>query len=326
MDVRDSSMKRKYAILEDLADNLREARKVLTTGYELPELKVLDELVYQIDLKLSGTEKGVLQDPQEITEFIRMRINPTITSLGSQHKSMRDIVAAYQEQVNQESGIFVSNRNSYEKALSLVNMAMMEFVQEKESSSLRRYPCFVDTFQTDGLEYNIYLGQEVTPSIHFEELHLEEIRLLQLEWTIECMKLVQSLQTQIGVLLNCLERKDGASCELQIAPLIMAYGDTLTLKFRMNEKRLDVDGSYNVRYEIMKKRIDKATVNETGERLTQPGYIAIVYSRNSDALAYIQHLQYLEARHGVEYPYEDVVLNEMPGIEGLRALRFKVFS
>ncbi|TAK35947.1 MAG: hypothetical protein EPO28_13950 [Saprospiraceae bacterium] len=40
----------------------------------------------------------------------------------------------------------------------------------------------------------------------------------------------------------------------------------------MDEKRLDVEGSYNVRYEIIKKRIDKALLKGTQERLTQsPG-------------------------------------------------------
>jgi hypothetical protein len=50
----------------------------------------------------------------------------------------------------------------------------------------------------------------------------------------------------------------------------------------MDEKRFDVDGAYNSRYEVIKKRIDKAYIKNTTERITQPGKICIVYSSNED--------------------------------------------
>jgi hypothetical protein len=37
----------------------------------------------------------------------------------------------------------------------------------------------------------------------------------------------------------------------------------------MDEKRFDVDGTYNARYEVVKKRIDKANIKGTKERITQ---------------------------------------------------------
>ena len=56
----------------------------------------------------------------------------------------------------------------------------------------------------------------------------------------------------------------------------------LSIRFRQDEKQFDVDGAYNIRYEIVKKRIDKAYIKGTSERLTQPGKIAIVYSRDKE--------------------------------------------
>ena len=55
----------------------------------------------------------------------------------------------------------------------------------------------------------------------------------------------------------------------------------------MDQKQFDVDGAYNVRYEIVKKRIDKSYIKGTTERLTQAGKIAIVYSNDSDATEYL---------------------------------------
>ena len=42
-------------------------------------------------------------------------------------------------------------------------------------------------------------------------------------------------------------------------------------------RRFDVEGACNIRYKIMKKRLEKAHIS-TGERPTQPGKIALVYS------------------------------------------------
>ena len=112
---------------------------------------------------------------------------------------------------------------------------------------------------------------------------------------------------------------------ITIAPLILAYCTPITLKFRHDEKRLEVDGSYNVRYEVLKKRIDKAVIAGTQERVTQPGFIAIMYTRDEEALLYEKHLEYLVKKSMIEPTWEKLVLDPLPGVEGLRALRVKVY-
>ena len=47
---------------------------------------------------------------------------------------------------------------------------------------------------------------------------------------------------------------------LQTTHLVLVQHAPLSIRFRFDEKRFDVDGAYNVRYEIVKKRIDKAVV------------------------------------------------------------------
>jgi len=95
------------------------------------------------------------------------------------------------------------------------------------------------------------------------------------------------------------------------------------LKFRPDEKRLDVDGSYIVRYEMLKKRIDKATILGRPERLTQPGHIAIVYTQDQEATTYVRHLNYLAKKGYIKDGWEQLNLEPLQGVEGLRALRVK---
>ena len=98
----------------------------------------------------------------------------------------------------------------------------------------------------------------------------------------------------------------------------------LAIRFRFDEKRFDVDGAYNVRYEIMKKRIDKAVLRGTTERLTQPGKIALVYSQPAEAAEYKQYIAYLQSLRFLTPEVEYLELDELQGVTGLRALRVTV--
>ena len=82
---------------------------------------------------------------------------------------------------------------------------------------------------------------------------------------------------------------------LSLICLILVHHNPITIKFQQEEKRFDVEGTYNIRYEIIKKRIDKATIKGTTERLTQPNTIAIVYSQDKEAREYKQYLAYLQS-------------------------------
>jgi hypothetical protein len=77
-----------------------------------------------------------------------------------------------------------------------------------------------------------------------------------------------------------------------------------------------VVGAYNVRYEIIKKRIDKAVIHDTTERLTQPGKIALVYSHVSEALEWRDYIEYLQT---LEYLMPDVEELELEELAGARA-------
>jgi hypothetical protein len=74
----------------------------------------------------------------------------------------------------------------------------------------------------------------------------------------------------------------------------------------------------------VKKRIDKAVVKGTRERVTQPGRIAIVYSQPAEAAEYRGYLDYLRHLGYVGVDVEELELEELQGVHGLRALRAAV--
>ncbi|MFT4664345.1 MAG: hypothetical protein ACI8YQ_000229 [Polaribacter sp.] len=85
-----------------------------------------------------------------------------------------------------------------------------------------------------------------------------------------------------------------------------------------------MQGAYNIRYEIIKKRIDKAIVKGTTERLTQVGKIAIVYSQDSEVREYLSYLNYLESINYIHPEIEELNLQEMQGVSGMKVLRVSI--
>ena len=86
----------------------------------------------------------------------------------------------------------------------------------------------------------------------------------------------------------------------------------------------DVDGTYNVRYEILKKRIDKAVIKGTNDRLSQAGKISIVYLLEKDRVEYMEYLKYLIKKGLIKPEVETLELEKLQGAEGLKALRVEV--
>jgi hypothetical protein len=111
---------------------------------------------------------------------------------------------------------------------------------------------------------------------------------------------------------------------LQTAQLIFVYNNTMSIRFNMDEKQFDVDGTYNVRYEILKKRIDKALIKGTGERLTIKDKISIVWLQDKDRQEYLEYLYHLVEKGMISEDIEELELEKLQGAEGLKALRVSV--
>src|SRR5262249_13196898 len=105
---------------------------------------------------------------------------------------------------------------------------------------------------------------------------------------------------------------------LETTHLVLVQHAPLSIRFRFDEKRFDVDGAYDIRYEIVKKRIDKALIKGRTERVTQPGKLAIVYGHAAEAAEYPRPIGYVPGGIG------GLELEELQGVHGLRALRVDV--
>jgi len=193
----------------------------------------------------------------------------------------------------------------------LINDTISDYLDEEEAKAQQMYPHYFQRFKTDGVEHNIYVGASLVENKPFDLVFLKNLRLWQLLVTIEITRRTHLLKPALPVPLDTTQ-------------LILVHSQPLSIRFRQDERQFDVDGAYNIRYEIVKKRIDKATVLGTGERLTQPGTISLVYSQSREADEYLEYIDYLQDRELLESGVEELELEELQGVKGLLALRVRV--
>jgi len=82
-----------------------------------------------------------------------------------------------------------------------------------------------------------------------------------------------------------------------------------------------VDGAYDVRYEIIKSRLDKAHVKGSHERLTQPGKVAVVFSYPEEEEEIRRYIDFLSGQGILTGETDFLEIEDLPGVHELKALR-----
>ncbi|MBT8400616.1 MAG: GAF domain-containing protein, partial [Rhodothermia bacterium] len=312
-DIRDSSINRASAIQSDLIEQLGLALAVVVEASAYRPLPALDEIGFRIGKFVEESEKSPSSDIEfTALEFLRQDVEPLFDMLSSFGDSVRAKVDSYRSTIDAGLGILYNSRKDYEDSVTLINETISSYLDAQQTTAQSMFPHYFEKYKTDGVDYNIYVGQDLVEKHVFDPLYLNNLRLWQ-------------LMTTCGIVWQLDKIRPDLPVALETAHLILVQNIPLSIRFREDEKKFDVDGAYNVRYEIVKKRIDKALIRGTEERLTQPGHLAIVYSHSRESSEYRRYLDYLTAAgYFEENTIEEFLLDDLQGANGLRALRVRV--
>jgi hypothetical protein len=311
-DIRGSSTHRAWAIQADLLTQLGLAREVLRAAHEARPLPILDQLTHRIDGHVAEIEVTLRSgDELGVMSFLKADVEPLFDHLQTFGARVRERIDTYREAVDPGIGLVYARRKEFDESVTLINEAVSSYIDLEEQAAQGMFPHYFEKQKTDGVDYTIYLGGALREDNGFDPLYLKNLRLWQL--MVAC-----------GVALRVERLKSRLPVALDITNLILIQHAPLSIRFRFDEKRFDVDGAYNVRYEIIKKRIDKATIRGTTERLTQPGKIALVYSHATEAAEWREYIEYLQRLGYLTRDVEELELDELQGAQGLRALRVTV--
>jgi hypothetical protein len=307
-DIRGSSDARNESIRRDLQEQLDLADEILIKASTYDRLPIYQQLLFRINqYRLSLNQSIHAGDEVKILDFIHRELDPVFDHLRTVDM-IRPVVDAYRNALDPVLGVVYKQRKEYETSVTMINEKIAGYIDHQQVLAQKMFPHYFEKYKTDGVEYNAYVGQSMLQNRTFHPLHLKNLRLWQLLITCGVENLHQTY-------------KDDLPMPLPITSLILAHSNPLAIRFRLDEKRFDVDGAYNIRYEILKKRIDKAYIKGTTERLTQPGKLSIVYSQDWEADEYCQYLQYLQSIDYLDKEIERIDLEDLQGTAGLQALR-----
>jgi len=311
-DIRGSSVQRGAAIQADLLTQLRLAADVLRAAREARALPALDELRFRVDKRIAQVQRSLNSgDEIGIVGFLRANVESLFDHLGTFGTDVRARIQLYRGALDARLGVVYRRRQLFEESVTRIAEAVSAYLDREELAAQVMFPHYFEKQKTDGVDYQIYVGPSLLEDGRFDPLCLKNLRLWQLMLTC-------------GIAVRAHQLRDRLPVPLETTHLILVQHTPRSIRFRFDEKRFDVDGAYDIRYEIVKKGIDKAVVEGTSDRVTQPGKIAIIYSQNPEGREYRGYIEYLQSLGYLTSEVEELDLGELQGVQGLHALRVAV--
>ena len=311
-DIRSSSDHRNAAIQADLIEHFLKAQDILQLAYQHRPLPILAAFNHRLNKHIKGLKRG-LSAGDEATKplFIQREIEPIFDQLATFGAPVAEKIAAYRGALDREIRTVYRSRRDFEESLKLINETIAAYLDEEEAKAQEYFPHYFEKLKTDGVEHTIYIGASMVQNGNFCPMYLKNLRLWQLMVICEVVRRTEEI-------------KDRLKVPLETTHLVLVQDSPLSIFFSPDERHFEVAGAYDIRHEIIKKRIDKAVIKGKSERLTQPGKIAIVYSQRQEGAEYLEYIDYLQAAGFLKAGLEEVELEDLQGAQGLQALRVAV--
>lgn len=311
-DIQGSSNARNMAIQRDLMIQLSEIKTILVAAYTENKLPIYEELIYRVKNHIEEVKEVLhTNSEQTIFNFVTSEIDPVLTYLKQNQAPLESSITAYENSIDTITGTYYDHRKNYDQSVMEINRQLASLLDEKQKEAQDMFPHYFERYKTDGVEHNMYIGESIAGDKPFNFLYLNNLRLWQLQVMVEMENSYYNLKPTLPI-------------QLDVASLVLVYNTSLSIRFRMDEKHFDVDGTYNARYEIIKKRIDKSFIKGTTERLTQKGKMVIVYSQKKDEIEYLRYVSFLKSKGYFTNNIEIVELEGLQGVSGLKAIRAEI--
>lgn len=309
IDIKNSSQARNTAIQRDLMIQLSEANRVLAAAWEDQKLPIYEELMFRVNDHIEDIKESLnTNSEQAIFSFASQEIHPVFAHLKKSDEKLANLVSAYEAAIDMGTNSYYDHRRNYDESVMRINKKLAAMIDRKQEAAQRMFPHYFERYKTDGVEHNMYIGSSIVENDAFHPIYLNNLRLWQLQVMCEMENAYYKMKPQLPV-------------PLDVASMILVYNTSLSIRFRMDEKRFDVDGTYNARYEVLKKRIDKSFVKDSDQRLTEPGKMVIVYSQKRDEREYLRYIKFLKSKGYFTGKVEIVELQGVQGVSGLKAIR-----
>lgn len=312
IDIKGSSTARNEAIQLDLIKQIERLLAIFRFINKKEKLLLIEQHIFELEKIEASLEKEFQADTEaNVQNYIIKELHPVLEHFESSNVEIKKRINNYFDTLEDRTKMVYDSRKDFDDALSIINKQMANVLDRKQMEAQSFFPHYYERFKTDGVEHNMYIGASIAPKSSYSPIYLNNLRLWQLQAMCEMENEYYKLKPSLPY-------------ELDVTSLILVFSTPISIRFRMDEKRFDVDGTYNARYEVVKKRIDKSNIKGTEERITDKGKITIVYSQKAEEEEYRRYISFLQHKGMLGSTVENFEVEDLQGVTGLKALRVEV--
>jgi hypothetical protein len=312
IDVKGSSTARNTSTEKDLIVQISRLLSLFRFMFKQEKLPLIEQHIYELENIEHELGNELKADTEAtIQNYIINEVHQVLQHFDSPNSEIHEKIADYFNALDSKVKMVYDSRKDFDDTLSIINKQMATVLDNKQKEAQSFFPHYYERFKTDGVEHNLYIGASISPKHAYNPLYLNNLRLWQLQAMCEMENEYYKLKPTLPY-------------ELDVTSLILVFSSPISIRFRMDEKRFDVDGTYNARYEVVKKRIDKSNIKGTKERITQKGKLTIVYTQKKEEIEYRRYIQFLQHQNMLGNVIETFDVEDLQGVTGLKAMRVAV--
>ncbi|MDB9529903.1 GAF domain-containing protein [Oscillatoria sp. CS-180] len=312
-DIRGSSQERNRAIQQDLLTQFRLGLKIGEAVCQSIGTAFACQLRDDLLEKIEQLQQGVTVDAEiTLLRYLRDNLENHFSFFKACGEAVEAAIATYESAKDPDQGCVYAARAVYDQTIQHINLTLKSTWHRWQRTMQAVSPHYCDVEATDGIDHMIYAGGAIDKN--FSPFHLRSLRYEQLRAVCDCARTGFRLKAEYQT-------------DMEITHLVLVQDYTVDITHDENTERLfEVRGTRDTRYEIVKKRIDKALDAKTQDRITQPGYLTLVYSTLEEWKEYQEYLRYLQREGWVGHDIETGHVEPLQGVTGLKFVRVQVLD
>ncbi|MEM9118387.1 MAG: GAF domain-containing protein [Cyanobacteria bacterium P01_F01_bin.56] len=312
-DIRGSSNERNRAIQQDLLTQFRLALAIAKAVGNTLNTAFASQLRDDLQEKIEQLQQGVTVDAEiTLLRYLQENLEAHFDFFKTCGAAVVEAIASYEAAKDDQHDCVYDARLLYDQTVQNINLSLRDTWHKWQHTMQQVSPHYCDIESTDGIDHMIYAGSAIDRQ--FSPFHLRSLRYEQLRAVCDCARTGFRLKAE-------------HTTEMDLTHLVLVQDSTVDITHDESTERLfDVRGTRDTRYEIVKKRIDKALDTATQDRITQPGCLTLVYSTDEEWKEYQEYLRYLQREGWVGTAIEQGAVEPLQGVTGLKFARVVVLE
>ncbi len=310
--IRNSAALRSKAVQDDLRTQIGLALEVLQMAYENRPMPFLRELCFRLE-KLDARISEQLTAGDELTasKFLASEVEPVFNHVRGWNLTLIQKINTYWKQLDDKSRTVYLRRREFDASVIEVTSTLSNYLKSQQNNAQKIFPHYFEKHCNEAVEHTIFIGQSLVKGREFNEIYLKNLRLWQ-------------LMVMCGCAAESARMKPNLKVPFDLTNVIVVQDTPVNVTFDFDDKLFHVEGGADGRGEMLKRRVDRAVVKGTQERLNQPGKLSVVFTQERERVEYMEYFTFLAAQECLLEDVEEYLIDEVQGAQGLRALRVSI--